>query len=99
MSSADCTIPPPVRETPIEPSSALGTGYGESKWIAEKVFLTVAERAGVLAIVVRLGQISGAKTGHWNEREWFPALVKSAEFTGCLPDVEGVRAPNPATGS
>ena len=55
------------------------------------MLLTVAERASIPTVIVRLGQISGDITGHWNEREWFPTLVKSAEFTKCLPDVEGVR--------
>ncbi|KAI0719494.1 acetyl-CoA synthetase-like protein [Cerioporus squamosus] len=84
-----CTIPPPVPEQPIEPSSAVGAGYRESKWVTEKILYNVAERAGVPIVVVRLGQVSGDKTGHWNEREWFPAMVKSAIFTRCLPDVEG----------
>ncbi|KAI0719505.1 acetyl-CoA synthetase-like protein [Cerioporus squamosus] len=84
-----CTIPPPVPEQPIEPSSAVGAGYRESKWVTEKILHNVAERVGVPIIVVRLGQVSGDKTGHWNEREWFPAMVKSAAFTRCLPDVEG----------
>ncbi|KAI1786493.1 acetyl-CoA synthetase-like protein [Ganoderma leucocontextum] len=84
-----CTILPPFPEVPLEPSYALGSGYSESKWIAEQVLHNVAERAGIPSVVVRLGQISGDKTGHWNEREWFPALVKSALFTRCLPDVDG----------
>ncbi|KAH9943386.1 acetyl-CoA synthetase-like protein [Epithele typhae] len=89
QAAADCTIPPPIPEIPIEPSAPLGTGYGESKWVAEQILRNATTRAGLPALVVRLGQISGAKTGHWNEREWFPALVKSAEFTKCLPDLDG----------
>ncbi|TFK82377.1 acetyl-CoA synthetase-like protein [Polyporus arcularius HHB13444] len=84
-----CTIPPPIPERPIEPSSAAGAGYPESKWVTEKILYNVAERMGVPIVVVRLGQVSGDKTGHWNEREWFPAMIKSAIFTRCLPDVEG----------
>ncbi|PIL37207.1 hypothetical protein GSI_00900 [Ganoderma sinense ZZ0214-1] len=84
-----CTVPPPIPEIPLNASSALGSGYSESKWIAEQVLYNLADRAGMPSVVVRLGQISGDKTGHWNEREWFPALVKSAIFTRCLPDVEG----------
>ncbi|RPD67101.1 acetyl-CoA synthetase-like protein [Lentinus tigrinus ALCF2SS1-7] len=85
-----CTIPPPVPEQPIEPSSAaVGVGYPESKWVAEKILYNVTEEAGVPTIVVRLGQVAGDKTGYWNERDWFPAMVKSAIFTKCLPDVKG----------
>ncbi len=87
---ADCTIPAPVPEVVLDPSSALGTGYAESKWIAERMVFNVGQSAGIPTIVVRLGQVSGDRNGHWNEREWFPALVKSALFTRCLPDVKGV---------
>ncbi|KAI0750819.1 acetyl-CoA synthetase-like protein [Daedaleopsis nitida] len=84
-----CTIPPPVPEVPLDASSALGTGYGEAKWVAERVLQNVAMRTGMPTVIVRLGQVSGDKIGHWNEREWFPALVKSALSVRCLPDVEG----------
>ena len=83
-------IPPPIPEVPLEPSSPLGSGYSESKWIAEQILYNATKTAGVQTVVVRLGQISGDKTGHWNEREWFPALVKSATLTSCLPIVDGV---------
>ncbi|KAI1798469.1 acetyl-CoA synthetase-like protein [Ganoderma leucocontextum] len=84
-----CTLPPPVPEVLLDPSSAVGAGYPESKWVVEQVLHRVSERAGLPAVVVRLGQVTGNKVGYWNEREWFPALVKSALFTHCLPDVEG----------
>ncbi|KAI0677488.1 acetyl-CoA synthetase-like protein [Trametes maxima] len=85
----NCTLLAPVPEVPMEASSALGSGYGESKWLAERILATVSERAGVPTVVVRLGQVCGNRQGHWNEKEWFPALVKSASFTRCLPDVAG----------
>lgn len=56
----------------------------------EQVLHRVSERTGLPAVVVRLGQVTGNKVGYWNEREWFPALVKSSLFTRCLPDVDGV---------
>ena len=42
-----CTIQPPIPEVRVDPSSALGAGYPESKWVAEQVLYNVAERAGV----------------------------------------------------
>ena len=84
-------------EVPIDPASPLGSGYSESKWVAEQMLRTASARAGVPTLVVRLGQISGNKNGHWNEREWFPALVKSAQFTRCLPDADGVRPSRAST--
>ncbi|KAM5543844.1 hypothetical protein V8D89_002461, partial [Ganoderma adspersum] len=85
-----CTLQPPVPEIAIPPAHALDTGYSESKWVAEKILSNVAERAGVPSVVVRLGQVCGDRLGHWNEKEWFPALVKSALFTRCLPGPGGV---------
>ncbi|KAI0737808.1 hypothetical protein C8Q80DRAFT_1114696 [Daedaleopsis nitida] len=84
-----CTIPPPVPEVPLDASSALGTGYGEAKWVAERVLQNVAMRVGIPTLIVRVGQIGGDNTGYWNEREWFPALVKSGLSVRCLPDMEG----------
>lgn len=41
--------------------------------------------------VVRLGQIAHTPDGYWNEREWFPLIIKSAQSIKCLPDLPGVR--------
>lgn len=71
--------------------SPFGTGYSEGKWVTEHVLQRATKQRGVHTIVMRLGQVSGNKVGYWNEREWLPALVKSALFQKCLPDVEGVR--------
>lgn len=81
----------PVPEQPInDPEICVGVGYSESKWIAEQILQAAHERAGLNTTVVRLGQISGGYNGYWNEREWFPAVVKSALHVGCLPTLEGV---------
>ena len=82
-----------MAEVPVDASSAIGSGYPESKWIAEHVLRKSSERTGLPTVTVRLGQVTGNKVGYWNEREWFPALVKSALFTHCLPDIEGVSDP------
>ncbi|PIL34373.1 hypothetical protein GSI_03148 [Ganoderma sinense ZZ0214-1] len=86
----NCKIAPPVPEIPLDdPSSPFGAGYGESKWVTEHVLQNVTERRGVHTVVMRLGQVTGDKTGYWNEREWFPSLVKSALFQKCLPEHDG----------
>ena len=84
----DCNPDQTITEDPLDPSSALGTGYSEAKWISERILLNVAERHTVPLTIVRLGQVCGDRLGHWNEKEWFPALVKSALSTHCLPDLE-----------
>jgi thioester reductase-like protein len=69
----------------------VGTGYSESKWVAERILDAAAERTALRPVVVRLGQVCGEGNGTWNEKEWFPSLVKSALTLGCLPSLNGVR--------
>ena len=90
--ATDWKLGAPVPEVPIEdPASAFGKGYSESKWVSEHLLENVTRERGARTIVVRVGQIEGDRTGHWNEREWFPSLVKSALFQKCLPQHDGVR--------
>lgn len=89
---ADCNVAAPVPEIPIDdPACPFGTGYSESKWVAERVLQCVTQSCGAHTIVMRLGQVAGDRLGHWNEREWFPSLVKSALYQKCLPKHDGVR--------
>ncbi|RDX43676.1 acetyl-CoA synthetase-like protein [Lentinus brumalis] len=82
--------PCPAPEAPLDdPKVPFGAGYGESKWVTEHVLQNVAAQTDVHTVVMRLGQVAGDKLGYWNESEWFPALVKSALFQRCLPDIEG----------
>ena len=91
-SPLDCELTPPVPEVPlVDPKSAFGTGYSESKWVTEHILQTVTEKTGVRTVVMRLGQVTSNKLGYWNEKEWFPSLVKTALHQHCLPQVEGVR--------
>ncbi|KAL7278170.1 hypothetical protein ACG7TL_008143 [Trametes sanguinea] len=83
--------PAPAPEAAVDdPSSAFGVGYQESKWITEHVLENVARQTGVHTISMRLGQVTGNKVGYWNEKEWFPALVKTACLQRCLPDIDGM---------
>ncbi|KAI0332192.1 acetyl-CoA synthetase-like protein [Cubamyces sp. BRFM 1775] len=80
----------PAPETTLDdPGSPFGSGYPEAKWIAEHILQNATKATGVRTVVMRLGQVCGDRLGHWNEKEWFPALVKSAQFLRCLPDVDG----------
>jgi hypothetical protein len=78
-----------VEEVLSNPEIAVGTGYSESKWVAERILDAAAERTALRPVVVRLGQVCGDGSGTWNESEWFPSLVKSALTLGCLPSVDG----------
>ncbi|KAI0822423.1 acetyl-CoA synthetase-like protein [Trametes gibbosa] len=82
--------PTPAPEVALEdPAVPFGTGYSEGKWITEHVLQNATKERGVHTIAMRLGQVTGNKVGYWNEKEWFPLLVKSAKFQKCLPDIAG----------
>ncbi|KAI0717761.1 acetyl-CoA synthetase-like protein [Cerioporus squamosus] len=82
--------PSPVPEAPVDdPEVPFGSGYPESKWVTEHVLQNVAAKTDVHTVVMRLGQVAGDRLGYWNEKEWFPSLVKSALVQRCLPDIEG----------
>lgn len=90
---ADSNTRGPALEVSNDDASlAAGSGYTESKWIAERILDLAARSTDLRPITVRLGQICGDRLGHWNEREWFPSMVKSALFQRCLPDLAGVSA-------
>ncbi|KIJ36598.1 hypothetical protein M422DRAFT_260946 [Sphaerobolus stellatus SS14] len=85
--NSDTTI---IEEDILEdPSPALGTGYSESKWVAERILLSVAEVLAFRPIIIRVGQLVGSKCNVWKTTEWMPALVKSSVYLGQLPSVEG----------
>ena len=66
-------------------------GYGQSKHVAEQLIDQAARQYGVRVGIARLGQIAGPRTskGKWNEREWFPRLIKSSKSLGCIPQSLG----------
>ena len=76
----------------LNPQWAMGAGYSESKWIGERILAAAAGNTTLKPTVVRLGQITGNQDGYWNEREWLPAIIKSATVLDCLPDMTGVSA-------
>lgn len=62
-------------------------GYAQSKFIAERMLDIAAKRAGVSAVVCRVGQIAGPTTaaGTWPRGEWLPSLIASSKYLGKLP--------------
>lgn len=80
-----------AQESPIsDPTVPIGQGYTESKWVSEQILEIATKETGLSTTIVRLGQISGNPNGYWNEKEWFPTIVKSALYVQCLPDMPGV---------
>ncbi|KAF9042789.1 acetyl-CoA synthetase-like protein [Hymenopellis radicata] len=82
-----------VPEGPNErPSTALGTGYTESKWIAESILVRAAEQTNLKVSIIRVGQLSGGPNGSWNPKEWLPSLIRSAQVVQCMPSPAGILA-------
>jgi thioester reductase-like protein len=72
----------------------MGGGYTESKWVSEAILARAAQQTPLRPIIVRLGQLTGSGNGYWNQREWFPSMVKSAVMSlNCLPNLDGVSPP------
>ncbi|KAH8099950.1 acetyl-CoA synthetase-like protein [Cristinia sonorae] len=78
----------PVYEAPVPPESALSNGYTQSKWVIEYLFQVAQEYTRLRPVAVRVGQIAGGSSGAWNKTEWFPALLKSSQYLGCLPTMD-----------
>ena len=76
-----------AEEVPIDdPTVSVGTGYGESKWVAENILLRARKEADVRTTVVRVGQLCGdSVSGGWNEKEWVPALLRGSQVLGAFP--------------
>ena len=79
-----------VAEDPVPPESATSNGYTQSKWVVERMLLVAREYTPLPAVSVRIGQITGGKSGAWNTTEWFPAMLKSSQHLGCLPNFDKV---------
>ena len=80
----------PVPEAPMSDYSIPQTfGYGESKHVSERILQIAAERSGVSASILRVGQVAGPSTmngGIWNVHEYLPALVQTSKAIGRIPD-------------
>ncbi|KDQ17950.1 hypothetical protein BOTBODRAFT_143676 [Botryobasidium botryosum FD-172 SS1] len=67
---------------------ALGMGYGESKWVSERILRLAAESTALRPVVVRVGQLTYADNGEWSGTEWIPTILRSALAMGILPSVD-----------
>ena len=84
----------PVPESIVSnPLVSLEMGYGESKYVAERL-VEVGARSGLKASILRVGQIAGplarSSHGEWNKTEWFPILLKTSLSLGCIPNELGL---------
>lgn len=67
-------------------------GYGESKFVSERLLDVAAREADIRSVVCRVGQIAGPTTaaGVWPKQEWLPSLVASSKALGKLPESLGM---------
>ncbi|PPR05125.1 hypothetical protein CVT24_010381 [Panaeolus cyanescens] len=85
--SWDRATGPYPEEVMMDPKFAVGNGYGESKYVTERILAA----SGLDATSLRIGQVSGgAPNGAWAETDWVPILVKSSLTLGALPDATGL---------
>ena len=82
-----------VPEERMTIESVLPNGYGDAKFICEKMLDETLHKYPdrFRAMAVRLGQVAGSKTsGYWNSAEHFSFLIKSSQTLKVLPDFDGL---------
>ncbi|KAG6818492.1 hypothetical protein H0H93_004583 [Arthromyces matolae] len=78
---------PYPEEVVNDPSIAAGSGYGASKYIAERIIA----KSGLNGTTFRIGQICGAAPqGAWDTTELIPILIKTSIALRSYPDVKGI---------
>ena len=67
-------------------------GYGESKYISERMLDYASQKLHISTGAARVGQIAGTAENPrgWNRSEWFPSLVLSSRFLRALPETLGL---------
>jgi thioester reductase-like protein len=81
-----------IPESMITDASALEpTGYGESKYISERLLDDFSLVSKLSTVILRTGQIAGPLSieGSWQKKEWVPSLITSSKYLGVLPDTLG----------
>ncbi|KAK4863281.1 hypothetical protein LT330_002059 [Penicillium expansum] len=84
-----------IPEVPMEDIAVvLPQGYGESKYIAERICLEASQRSHIPTSVYRVGQIAGPTTarGQWNPQEWLPTIIATSKVMGKIPNRLGSTA-------
>ena len=93
--AAGTPLPAMIDETPLSKlEQAQSMGYARSKLVAEKIIEEAARSTGMVAKVLRVGQIIGDTShGIWNTTEAIPLMIQSAVTMGCLPALGEVCSP------
>ncbi|KAJ8106915.1 hypothetical protein OPT61_g9225 [Boeremia exigua] len=92
IGAVGCSPGPRVLEERLPLDVALPNGYGDAKWVCERLLDATLHKFPHIfrASVVRPGQIAGSSTsGFWNPDEHFAFMVKSAQSLRAWPDLRG----------
>lgn len=91
--AAGTPLPASIAETHVaDLAHAQNMGYARSKLVTERIIRAAAEQTGMVARVLRVGQIVGdSKMGIWNTTEAIPLMIQSAVTMGALPALDEVR--------
>ncbi|KAI0543172.1 hypothetical protein GGR58DRAFT_509903 [Xylaria digitata] len=67
------------------------SGYGQSKFLSERLLDLAAREANVPSTICRVGQVAGPTTaaGEWAKKEWLPSLIASSKYLGKVPNSLG----------
>jgi thioester reductase-like protein len=95
--AAGTPLPATIRETYIENiTHAQNMGYARSKLVTETIIKAAVEQTGIVAKVLRVGQIVGdTQNGIWNSTEAISLMIQSATTIGALPALDEVSVFHP----
>jgi thioester reductase-like protein len=90
--AAGTPLPAVIAEAHVSDlSHAQDMGYARSKLVTERIVKAAAEETGMVAQVLRVGQIIGdSEVGIWNTTEAIPLMIQSAVTMGALPALNEV---------
>ncbi|OJJ46414.1 hypothetical protein ASPZODRAFT_16181 [Penicilliopsis zonata CBS 506.65] len=77
-----------------DPACPAHMGYGESKYVAERLLEYASTKLPSLrGGVSRIGQVAGTAQNPrgWSRAEWLPSLIVSSRYVNALPDSLGRR--------
>ncbi|KAF2195783.1 acetyl-CoA synthetase-like protein [Zopfia rhizophila CBS 207.26] len=88
--AAGTPLPATIPEAHIDNlSHAQNMGYARSKLVTEHIIRAAAQKTGMEARVLRVGQIMGDTAhGIWNTTEAIPLMIRSANSIGVLPALD-----------
>ncbi|KAI1754102.1 hypothetical protein F4782DRAFT_495129 [Xylaria castorea] len=74
-------------------TTPTASGYGQSKFLSERLLDVAAREANIPCAICRLGQVAGptSTAGEWPSKEWLPSLIASSKYLGKIPDSLGPR--------